>query len=101
MMPGSDETRMDIYGQIAVKIIEGQEAIIGPVAVEQAQQVADLKINWPKHEVSVGGNKAGVIEELIQKYKDLFGHISVEVSKQAVGSLLRQLPSDGLPRSLK
>lgn len=92
---------MDIYSQIAVRIIQGQEAIIGPVAVEQAEQVANLKLDWAKHEVSISGNKVSVLENLIQKYKDLFGHISVEVSKQAVGSLMSQLPPERLPESLK
>jgi nitric oxide reductase large subunit len=81
---------MDIYAQIAVRIIQGQEAIIGPVAVEQAEQVSNLKIDWPKHEVSISGNEVNALESLIQKYKDLFGHISVEVSKQAAGSLMSQ-----------
>jgi len=92
---------MNIYEQIAVRIIQGQEAIIGPVAIEQASQVEGLKIDWDNHKVSVGDNKVGAIEALIQKYKDLFGHISVEVSKQAASSLMSQLPADGLPKSLK
>jgi len=92
---------MDIYAQIAVKIIQGQEAIIGPVAIEQAQQVDSLKVNWADHQVTISGNEVNVLESLIQKYKDLFGHISVEVSKQAAGSLMRQLPAEGLPESLK
>ncbi len=93
---------MDIYEQIASKIIAGQEAIIGPVAIEQAKQVHNLDIDWKKHEVEVGGgNKSQVIEELIEKYKELFGQISVEVSRQAVSSLMAQLPADRLPASLK
>lgn len=92
---------MDIYAQIAVRIIQGQEAIIGPVAVEQAEQVEGLKIDWTQHQVAISGNEAGVLEKLIQKYKDLFGHISVEVSKQAAGSLMKQLPAEKLPESLK
>ena len=92
---------MDIYAQIAVKIIQSQEAIIGPIAVEQAQQVKDISVDWEHQAVEVTGDKVGAIESLIQKYKDLFGHISVEVSKQAAGSLMSKLPADGLPESLK
>lgn len=92
---------MDIYAQIAVKIIQGQEAIIGPVAIEQAQQVDGLSIDWPHHTVTIKGNETSALEKLIQKYKDLFGHISVEVSKQAAGSLMSKLPADALPESLK
>lgn len=91
----------DIYSQIAIKIIAGQEAIIGPVAIEQAQRVPHMKIDWSKHEVDIDGNKVAVIEDLINRYKDLFGQISVEVSKQAAASLMTQLPADGLPAILK
>lgn len=92
---------MDVYEQIAVKIISGQEAIIGPVAVEQAERVPHMKVDWTKKEVSVDGNKVKVIEDLINKYKELFGQISVEVSKQAAASLMSQLPADSLPAVLK
>jgi hypothetical protein len=92
---------MDIYSQIAVKIITGQEAIIGPVAVEQAAQVDGMTVDWGKHEVAISGNKVKAVEDLIEKYKQLFGQISVEVSKQAAASLMTQLPADGLPKTLK
>jgi len=92
---------MDIYAQIAVKIIAGQETIIGPVAIEQAEQVDGMKVDWPHHEVTVSGNKVKVIEDLIEKYKELFGQISVEVSRQAAASLMAQLPTDGLPAPLR
>lgn len=91
----------DVYAQIAVKIIAGQEAIIGPVAIEQAEQVTELKIDWPKHEITITGDKVAAIEELIEKYKELFGQISVEVSKQAAAPLMSQLSTDGLPALLK
>ena len=92
---------MDIYAQIAVKIIAGQEAIIGPVAIEQAERVKDMSIDWSHHEVTLTGDKVSAIEELIEKYKELFGQISVEVSKQAAASLMTQLPDDALPAILK
>lgn len=92
---------MDVYEQIAVKIISGQEAIIGPVAVEQAQQVSGMKVDWGKHEANIDGNKAKALEDLINRYKELFGQISVEVSKQAAASLMSQLPANALPEMLK
>jgi hypothetical protein len=92
---------MDVYAQIAVKIIKQQETIIGPVAIEQAQQVSSLTIDWPKQAVSIIGDEIRAIDQLVQKYKDLFGEISVEVSKQAAASLVGELPPDGLPETLK
>jgi len=79
---------MDVYAQICESIIRHQEAIIGPVAIEQAEQVANLQVDWANHKVSVGGDPVTVIDSLVQAYKNLFGQISVEVSKEAAGSLL-------------
>lgn len=92
---------MDVYAKIIVKIIQAQEAIIGPVAVEQAEHVSNLTIDWKNTTVVVSGDQALVIDELVGKYKELFGQISVEVSKDAVGSLVGQLPENGLPQALK
>jgi hypothetical protein len=92
---------MDIYAKIIEKIIKSQEAIIGPIAIEQAQQVPHLQVNWDKKEIAIDGNEAQVVDNLVEKYKELFGQISVEVSKEAVGSLANQLPANSLPNLLK
>ncbi|HSX15805.1 MAG TPA: hypothetical protein VLF40_03370 [Candidatus Saccharimonadales bacterium] len=92
---------MDIYAQIAQSIIKHQEAIIGPVAVEQAQQIPHLHLDWAKHEVSIDHNPASVIDDLVGAYKQLFGQISVEVSKEAAAPLLSKLGPSGLPQTLK
>ena len=91
---------MDVYSQIAVKIIASQEAIIGPVAVEQAQRVAGLTVNWKEHQVTIEGNGVKILDELIAQYRELFGQISIEVCKEAASGLIDQLPADGLPKSL-
>ncbi|MEK7602961.1 MAG: hypothetical protein AAB459_01820 [Patescibacteria group bacterium] len=92
---------MDVYAQIAEKIIAQQESIIGPVAIEQAKQVGGLKIDWPKHEISLSGDEAKVIDNLVEKYKELFGQISVEVCKEAAAKVASQLTGDELPKSLQ
>jgi len=92
---------MDVFAQIAAKIIAQQETIIGPVAVEQAKAVSGLKVDWDKHEVTVTGNGASVIDKLVDQYKELFGKISVEVCKEAASKLISQLPTDQQPASLK
>jgi hypothetical protein len=92
---------MDVYEQIAVKIVAGQETIIGPVAVEQAQQVPDIQVDWEHQKVAISGNKAQALETLINKYKELFGQISVEVCKEAAASLVGQLQGQELPEALK
>ena len=92
---------MDLYDKIAEKIIASQETIIGPVAIEQAEQVAGIKLDWSKHEVTLTGDESKIIDQLIDVYRELFGQISVEVSKEAVANLVTQLPPGDLPEALK
>ena len=93
---------MDDYAQIAQKIIEQQENVIGPVAIEQAQLVSGLKLDWGKqHNVTVTGNESAVIDKLIDKYKELFGQLSVEVSKEAAAKITAKMTPSEVPQSLK
>jgi hypothetical protein len=91
----------DVYAQIAKSIIKHQEDIIGPVAIEQAEHVPHLHIEWDKQLVTIDGDPVSVIDNLVSAYKQLFGQISVEVSREAAASLLSGLQPDRLPSSLK
>lgn len=91
----------DLYSQIAAKIIEQQELIIGPVAVEQAKRVSNLKVDWTKHSVEVTGDPATVIDKLVAQYEHLFGQLSVEVCKDATQQLVAQLSPEKQPKKLK
>lgn len=90
-----------LFDQIAEKIIEQQEAIIGPVAIEQAKRVKELKIDWPKHDVDISGSPQAAIDELVAQYKELFGQIAVETCKEAVARYVSQLPAEQQPKSLR
>lgn len=93
---------MSVYSQIAEKIIQRQEAIIGPVAIEQASRVSGLNVDWSKHQVEIQGDEAQVIGELVEAYKELFGQMSVEVCREAAASLVGQLPAGReLPEALR
>ena len=92
---------MDIFAKLAEKIIQEQEAIIGPIALEQAKNVPGLVVDWQKHEVSLTGNKTQILEKLVDQYRSLFGQASVEVCKEAVDSYRSQLSSDQLPQALR
>ena len=92
---------MDVYAKIIAKIILAQEAIIGPVAIEQALRVPGLTINWDKHEVSVAGDEAEAVDNLVEIYQELFGQISKEVSKEAAAPLLGELKAADLPQALR
>jgi hypothetical protein len=91
---------MDVYAEIAKRIIQQQETIIGPVAIEQAMHVPHLKVDWDKKEVNISGNGSQVIDDLVGKYQELFGKISVEVSKEAAEPLIKDLPEGKLPKTL-
>lgn len=92
---------MDIYAQIVERIIKAQEAIIGPVAVEQAQRVPHLKVDWNKHEVSIDGDEPKAVNSLVEVYQELFGQISKEVCKEAAAGLVGSLSADKVPEALK
>jgi hypothetical protein len=92
---------MDIFAQIALKIIKEQEGVIGPVAVELASNIPGLKVDWNKREVSLEGNETEIIEKLIENYRNLFGHASVEVCREAAKQFIPQVPKDKLPKQLQ
>ncbi len=90
---------MDIYAQIAEKIIEHQETVVGPVAVQQAQQVSSLKIDWPRHQVSIIGDEPAAIDQLVGQYEVLFGPLAIAVCKEAAAKV--GIAADKLPKSLR
>lgn len=90
----------DIFAQIVEKIVRAQESVIGPLAVEQARKVKGLKLDWGKHEVTIEGNRPGVVDNLVKQYEHLFGLASIQVCKDAAKNLLSELPKDQLPPSL-
>jgi hypothetical protein len=92
---------MDIFAQIAVRIVQGQEAIIGPIAVQQAQLVSDLSIDWKAHSITILGSPQHAVDDLVAQYQDLFGQIAVETCKEAVAQLIHQIPADQQPKSLQ
>lgn len=92
---------MDVYAQIVLNIIRHQEAIIGPVAVEQAEQIPNLHVEWDKQLITIQGDPVQAIDGLVKAYRHLFGQISVEVSKEAAASLLGQLQPAQLPQTLR
>lgn len=92
---------MDIFAQLAQKIIEEQEHIIGPIALEQARKVQGLTIDWQKREITFEGDKTTVIEGLVEQYKALFGKAAVEACKEAVRGLITQLPQNQIPSLLR
>ncbi len=90
-----------IFTQIVEKIISQQETIIGPIAVERAELVKELSINWPQHNVHIEGSPQVAIDDLVKQYRELFGQIAVETCREAAAKLLSQLPTEQQPTSLR
>lgn len=92
---------MEVFAKLIEKIIEEQESIIGPIALEQAKKVNGLKINWQEHEVTLEGNKTQILENLVDKFQTLFGQASIEVCKEVVDRYRTQISSEQLPATLR
>jgi hypothetical protein len=92
---------MNQFNTIAEKIIEEQESIIGPIALEQARKVPGLKVDWPKREVSIEGDESAVIQKLVEQYQNIFGRASVEACKEAVKNVISQIPVEKIPNLLR
>lgn len=92
---------MDIFAQLTEKIIQEQESVIGPIALEQARKVPGLTINWDKHEVVLQGNEKDILDQLVNNYKHLFGQASVEVCRDAVKGLVKKAPAEKIPAQLQ
>ena len=88
---------MDIFAQLAQKIITAQKEVIGPLAIEQARKVNGLNLGNSEKDVVCEGDKKQVINDLIKQYEGIFGLASVEVCRDAVKDLLLELPKDQLP----
>lgn len=89
------------FNQMVIMIISEQENIIGPLAVEQAKKIDGLKINWNEKQITHDGDEKLILENLVNKYKNIFGQVSVEVCRHAVRKLISQLPDDQRPTLLK
>lgn len=92
---------MDTYSNLVIAIISGQEKVIGPVAVSQAQLVSGLKVDWDEKKVEISKEPKTVVDGLVEQYKGLFGKISVDVCKEAVGRIAQQLSPEQMPASLR
>jgi hypothetical protein len=91
----------NIYTEICSQIIREQEKIIGALAIEQADQVDGLAVNPVTYHCVVTGDGSKVINDLIEQYRDFFGHAAVEVCKEAASKFLTKLPANETPELLR
>ena len=91
---------MPDYAQLAVAIVSRQEMLIGSIAWEQAAQVKGLQVQ-DKLITVVSYEPKQAIDELVERFSNIFGPAAVEVSKDAVSNLVPQYTPDQLPDVLK
>lgn len=91
---------MDPYAQVISRIIKEQQAIIGPVALDQAKKVSGLQV-ISSDDVKITGNKKEVLGNLVNQYAKLFGKVSVEVCKEAFEPYSTKIPATDIPDILK
>ena len=95
---------MTSLDQIAEKIIEEQELVIGPLAWTEAGKVRGLQVNHARHEaVLTNGDRdpKETVNKLVGQYERLFGRASHEVCREAVASMLANLQPSEIPSSLR
>lgn len=89
------------YSNVVKSIIEAQENIIGPVAIERASHVEGLVVNWAEKSVTLTAEPNKVLSDLVNQYKELFGEISVEVCREAAIHSVGSGAIDKLPALLR
>lgn len=91
---------MDPFAQAASNIIKEQQAIIGPVALDQARKVGGLKVESVSS-ITIEGDKKEVLSNLVKQYEKLFGKASIEVCKEAFQPFSDKIPAVEIPDILK
>jgi len=86
---------------MAVKIIEEQELVIGPLAWSEAEKVQGLVVDRAHNEVTIqNGDPKAVVDRLVAQYERLFGRASHEVCRGAVKTIIAGLAPADIPVSL-
>ncbi len=91
-----------VFNHILNDIIKHQAQLGGYFAWEQVKRIKGINIeNDAKMEVSIVGDPRQVIDKFVYAYRDLYGDVAIQVSKDAVFDLIIKLPPEEVPESLK
>lgn len=88
-----------VFVTLASKIIQEQEAVIGPLAWSEASKVEGLTVT--DHTVDIKGDAKTTLGKLVSRYEGLFGRASVEVCRDAVRKLVADIDPKELPEVLR
>lgn len=84
---------------VITKIINAQEAVMGPFANDLAHRVPGLRFDGEKVS-SVEGNFRDVLQKLVKQYSSIFGQSSIEVCKDALSSIDSSFDRNAIPEDL-
>jgi hypothetical protein len=93
------QNKMDKYHDLVKRIIEEQKLIMGPLAFELAKRTEGLKFE-NELTFNIEGEPKNVVTNLINQYKELFGDISVQVSRHALLDNAKSFTNEELPELL-
>ncbi len=91
----------DKAAMLVKAIIRGQQVIIGPLAIEQANKVPGLQVSADLSVIKVTLAPKETLTKLVEQYEKLFGRASVEACKDAVKEYLPNFSDKDLPSSLQ
>ena len=91
---------MNKYNVAVLKIIEEQQQIIGPLAMDLARRTAGILV-VSDHEISISGDPKQALEGLVLQYQKICGRASVEASKDALRRSQAALLPDDIPTILR
>lgn len=91
---------MDPVAQAASKIIKEQQAIIGPMALDQAKKVTGFNI-VTLDDMKVVGDKKQALDGLVKQFAKLFGQASIQVCKEAFEPFSEKIAATDIPDILK
>lgn len=94
---------MNNISELVKSIVQHQELVIGPLALEQANKVTGLSVSdGGDIKVAVTGSDTDkILTELVKKYEQLFGRASIEVCRDAIKEVKPPVPVDQLPQILR
>src|SRR5438046_3023604 len=95
-------TDLRIYNKILSRIVQEQENILGSLAWQIVEKTPGIIVkNKEAYDVRIISEPRIVIDNLVYRCMRIFGSFARDVSKQAVGYILANIPKEDIPERLK
>jgi hypothetical protein len=96
-----ENTTLNQFPQIALRIIRAQETVIGPLAWDEANEVKGFHVDQKTEKVSFDGDQKDILNKLVVQYEHIFGLASDAVCREAVQDIIVEMKPDEVPESLR